>query len=193
MIQDSQAIKVGKYLTLADFCTCSQTYQRYQDKIFPLPQNSDSVKAIRDLNTFIIDPVINYFGNAGFKLTYGFCSADLKKYLNQKDPDTGIKNGRIDPSRDQHMAHELNTKGKYYCERLGAACDFFIIDLPSDELVEWILQAKLPFDSLYFYSKARPIHISYGFQHKRDLWTFTSLGVPTKKGITGWIELAKKI
>lgn len=193
MIQDSQAIKVGKYLTLADFCTCSQTFQRYQDKIFPMPQNPDSIKAIRDLNTFIIDPVIDYFGNARFKLTYGFCSADLKKYLNQKDPNTRVKNGRIDPSRDQHMAHELNTKGNYYCERLGAACDFFIIDLPSDELVEWILKAKLPFDSLYFYGKARPIHISYGSQHKRDIWTFTSSGVPTKKGITGWIELAKKI
>ncbi|AFZ36362.1 hypothetical protein Sta7437_2841 [Stanieria cyanosphaera PCC 7437] len=193
MIQDNQAINVGKYLTLADFCTCSQTYQRYQDKIVPIPQNPDSIKAICDLNKFIIDPVIDYFGKARFELTYGFCSADLKKYLNQKDSNTGIKNGRIDPSRDQHMAHELNTKGKYYCDRLGAACDFMIIDLPSDELVEWILQTKLPFDSLYFYGKARSIHISYGSQQKRDIWTFTCLGVPTKKGLTGWIKLAQKI
>jgi hypothetical protein len=59
--------------------------------------------------------------------------------------------------------------------------------------VEWILKTKLPFDSLYFYGKARPIHISYGSQHKRDLWTFTSSGVPTKQGLTEWIKLAKKI
>jgi hypothetical protein len=190
MVKD---LKLGKYLTLANFCTCSQTYQRYKDKISPFPQNPDSISAIDELNKFILDPVIDYFGKERFKLTYGFCSPDLKKYLNQKNPVTGIKNGRIAPSCDQHMAHELNTKGQYYCARLGAACDFLIIDFPSDDLVQWILKAQLPFDSLYFYGKERPIHISYGSQHKRDIWTFTNRGVPTKKGIEDWVELAEKI
>lgn len=186
-------IELGKYLTLVDFCTCSQTYQKYQDSIEPFPKNPDSISALVELNKCILDPIIDRFGLARFKLTYGFCSPDLKKYLNQKDSYTGIKNGRIDPSRDQHMAYELNTKGKYYCGRLGAACDFLIIDLPSDELVKWILTTKLPFDSLYFYGREKPIHISYGLEHKRAIWTFTTSGVPTKKGLTNWLQLARKI
>ena len=105
---------------------------------------------------------------------------------------TGQKNGRVAPHLDQHISHEINKNGTYYCKRLGAACDFLITDLPSTELVEWILQTKLPFDSLYFYSPHQPIHISYGQQHKRDIWTFNNSGIPTKKGIENWIKLAKQ-
>ena len=178
-----QAIKLGKYLTLEDFCTCAQTYKKYAHQIEPTPKNPETISALKALNQFIIDPIIDYFGRDKFKLTYGFCSPDLKRYLNKKDPVTGIKNGRIDPTRDQHMAHELKRNGHYYCERLGAACDFLIVGLGSDRLVEWILSRKLPFDSLYFYGTDRPIHISYGPQHKRDIWTFTATGQPTKKGL----------
>ena len=89
------------------------------------------------------------------------------------------------------MAHEVKRNGSYYCERLGAACYFLIINLATDQIVEWVLQARLPFDSLYFYGVDRPIHISYGPQHKPDIWTFTAKGQPTKKGIERWIELAK--
>ncbi|MEA5533524.1 hypothetical protein [Crocosphaera sp. XPORK-15E] len=184
---------LGKYLTLEDFCTCSQTYHKYSEKIAPYPKNEETITAFKQLNQIIIDPIIDNFGIDRFKLTYGFCSPDLKRYLNQKDPVTGIKNGRIDPARDQHMGHEINAKDNYYCNRLGAACDFCIINLNSDELVDWILTQKLPFDSLYFYGKYRPIHISYGEQHKRDIWTFTPTRQPTKKGINHWVELAKQI
>ncbi|WP_203457611.1 hypothetical protein [Gloeothece citriformis] len=184
-------MNLGKYLSLEDFCICTQTYQKYSDKINILPKNPATIEALKDLNQFILDPIIDYFGLANFKLTYGFCSPDLKKYLNQKDPVTGQKNGRIDPSRDQHMAHELNKNGKYYCERLGAACDFLILNFPSNHLVDWILQQKLPFDSLYFYGNDRPIHMSYGSQHKRDIWAFTPTGQPTKKGIESWVKLLK--
>jgi hypothetical protein len=86
------------------------------------------------------------------------------------------------------MAHEVNRNGQYYCDsrrdrfanRLGAACDFRILDLPSDALVDWIVAQGLPFDSLYFYGADRPIHISYGPQHKRDIWAFTAWGTPTR-------------
>ncbi len=135
--------------------------------------------------------MIDYFGIEKFCLTYGFCSQDLKRYLDKKDPVTGEKNGRISPEKDQHMVHEVKSNGKYYCERLGASCDFFIIDVPSDKVVDWILQTRLPFDSIYFYSMYRPIHISYGPQHKRDIWTFTILRQPTRKGIEKWVELTK--
>jgi hypothetical protein len=80
------------------------------------------------------------------------------------------------------MAHEVKRNGRYYCDRLGVACDFRILDLPSDALVDWIVAQGLPFDSLYFYGVSRPIHISYGPQQKRDIWAFTNRGVPTRKG-----------
>jgi hypothetical protein len=189
MEQISHNIQIGKYLTLADFCTCTHTYQRYADQINPYPNNlEETIPALQALCQSILDPIIDHFSKERFQLTYGFCSIDLKRFLAQKDPETGIKNGRVDPSRDQHMAHEKNRNGKYYCDRLGAACDFRIIGLESDRLVEWILEQQLPFDSLYYYGKDRPIHISYGSQRKRDIWAFTNTGQPTRKGIEGWIS-----
>jgi len=180
------SINLGKYLSLKTFCTCSQTYQKYKDKIDPYPRSSDSVTAIQALNTYILDPIIDHFGKENFKLTYGFCSADLKRFLNQKDPDTGIKNGRVDPSRDQHMAHEINRNGNYHCKRLGAACDFIILNIESDQVIDWIVSIPLPFDSLYYYGKTRPIHISYGPENKQAIWAFTEKGTPTRKGTEKW-------
>ena len=189
-----QSLKLGKYISLEEFCTCSKTYQKYANSIDPYPKNiEETIPALQALNQIIIDPIINQFGRENFKLTYGFCSPSLKRYLDKKDPQTGQKNGRIDPSRDQHIAHEINKNGKYYCSRLGAACDFLIISEDSDKVIDWLLQKQLPFDSIYFYGKTRPIHISYGPQNKRDIWTFTERGVPSKKGIEFWRELALKI
>jgi len=185
---------LGKYLTLQEFCTCTQTYRKYADQLDPYPENlEETVPAMEALCQHILDPVIDHFGREKFQLTYGFCSRDLKRFLAQKDPETGIKNGRVDPSRDQHMAHEKNRNGKYYCDRLGAACDFRIVGLESDRLVEWILEQQLPFDSLYYYEGDRPIHISYHPQYGRNIWTFTSGGVPTRKEIKGWVEKAKQL
>ena len=45
-------------------------------------------------------------------------------------------------------------------DRLGAACDFQIVDLERDRLLEWILKQQLPFDSLYYYGSDRQNHIS---------------------------------
>ncbi len=185
-------MQIGKYFTLEDFCICTTTYQKYAEKINCYPTNlKATVSALQALSQFILEPIIDYFGKDKFQLTYGFCSPDLKKYLSKKDPITGIKNGRVDPTRDQHMAYELKKNGKYYCERLGAACDFLIIGVESDRIVDWILRSHLPFDSIYYYGANRPIHISYGLQHKRDVWTFTTTGTPTKKGIEHWRKLAK--
>ncbi len=184
---------LGKYLTLQEFCTCTQTYRKYGNDINPYPQNlEETIPALEALCQHILDPVVDHFGRERFQLTYGFCSKDLKRLLSQKDLETGIKNGRVDPSRDQHMAHEVNRNGKYYCDRLGAACDFRILGVERDRLVEWILEQRSPFDSLYFYGRDRPIHISYGAQHKREVWAFTDKGTPTRRGIEDWIELSKK-
>ncbi|MGK7903474.1 MAG: hypothetical protein AB4352_19130 [Hormoscilla sp.] len=190
---EDESNKTGKYLTFAEFCLCTSTYQKYPDRINPFPQNpEETIPALQDLNKFIIDEAIEYFGREKFELTYGFCSRDLKKYLEKKDPVTGLKNGRVAPHLDQHMCHEVNKNGKSYCERLGAACDFYIKDVASSQVMEWILTEKLPFDSIYYYGENRPIHISYGPQHKRDIWTFTDAGKPTRKGIEHWVELAKE-
>ncbi|MDX2270997.1 MAG: hypothetical protein NW237_03480 [Cyanobacteriota bacterium] len=184
---------LGKYLTLTEFCTCTQTYRRLSTQIEPFPQNSESIKALTALAENILDPLIDHYGRDHFQLTYGFCSTDLKRFLALRDPVTGRKSGIVSPHLDQHMAHEINRNGKPYCERLGAAADFRILGFPSDQVVDWILAAKLPFDSLYFYGVERPIHISYGSQHKRDIWTFLQTGQPTRKGIQHWVELAKLI
>jgi hypothetical protein len=179
---------LGKYLSLEAFCTCTQTYRKYADQIDPYPQNlEETIPALTVLCQYILDPVIDYFGWERFELSYGFCSKDLKRFLARKDPVTGVKNGRVDPSRDQHMAHEVNGNGKYFCDRLGAACDFRIQDFESDQLVKWILEQQLPFDSIYFYGVDRPVHLSYGPQNRRNIWTFSATGVPTKKGIEKWI------
>jgi hypothetical protein len=179
-------IALGEYLSLDDFCQCSQTYQKYSQYIDPYPQQPQTIAALKDLNRYILDPIIHHFGRDTFQLTYGFCSPSLKRYLNQKDPKTGIKNGRIDPRRDQHMSYELNRHHKPFCDRGGAACDFLIQNCSSDRVVDWIIATQLPFDSLYFYGKMRPIHISYGPQHKRDIWAFTATQQPTRKGTEQW-------
>lgn len=188
MTETKRNIFLGKYLTLYEFCSCTKTYQKYADAIAPFPKNPESLDAIAALNTQIIDPIIERFGRAKFHLTYGFCSSDLKRYLARKDPLTGEKNGRVTPSLDQHMAMEKNRNGKYYCDRLGAACDFFIEDVGSDTIIDWILDRKLSFDSLYFYGEKRPFHIGHGPQQKRAIWAFTPTGQPTRKGIQHWLE-----
>ncbi|HEY9763518.1 MAG TPA: hypothetical protein V6D07_13385 [Trichocoleus sp.] len=179
--------RLGKYLTLKAFCTCTQTYQRFADQINPWPQQAESLQALKDLNQNVLDPLIDQFGWESFRLTYGFCSVELKRFLAQRDPATGEKYGRVDPSRDQHMAHEKNRNGRYYCSRLGAACDFFIEGVQCNYILDWILATKLPFDSLYYYGSARPLHISYGPEHKRALWTFTLAGTPTRRGLEQWL------
>jgi hypothetical protein len=175
--------ELGKYLTLEEFCTCTNTYRKYQNLIDPYPQNIKSIEAIKALCQFIIDPIVDYFGKESFQLTYGFCSPKLKSFLDKKDPITGKKNGRVAPNIDQHMAWEINSKGKYYCERLGAACDFQIINTSSSTVVKWIIDRDLPFDSLYYYGDDRPIHISYGSDRKKAIWAFLPTGQPTKKGL----------
>jgi hypothetical protein len=102
----------------------------------------------------VIDPVMDYFG--GIQLTYGFCSPELAKHIK----------GSIDPKRDQHAAFEVNTRGNLICERQGAACDFIVPDENMLEVAQWIV-ANTPFDRLYFYGNAKPLHVSYGEEHNR--------------------------
>ena len=167
-MEDLATIKLGNYLTLKEFCTCTNTFQKYSDNINPYPQNiEETLPVLSKLFENIIDPIIEHYGKDNFRLTYGFCSIDLKKYLAKKDPLTGEKNGRVAPQLDQHMALEVNSKNNYFCSRGGASCDFYIQNQPSDIVIDWIIEQALPFDSLYFYGSQKPIHISYGPEHKK--------------------------
>jgi hypothetical protein len=183
--------KLGQFLTLRDFCTCTNTYKRFADQIDPYPQNpEETIPSLAALCEHILDPIISEFGIARFKLTYGLCSPDLKKWLAKKDPVTGVKYGMTTPGGDQHMSHERNSKGGHFCARLGASCDFRILDFPSDDLITRIISRRLPFDAIYFYGPERPIHISHGPQNKRYICTFSNK-VPTLKGTEHWRKMLR--
>jgi hypothetical protein len=88
------------------------------------------------------------------------------------------------------MACETNSKDAYYCSRKGAACDLRFEGISSKKIVEFILQAKLPFDRLYFYGSDRPIHISYGPDHTRYICIFNGDSRIPRKAPVNWLELA---
>ena len=143
----------GQHFTYRDLLECGETWQRLQ--LANIPQQADTYNALQDLAVNIIDPVIDYFGMV--RLTYGFCSAALAKQIP----------AHIAPKLDQHACHELNRLGKPICSRLGAAVDFIVEDEDMLEVAEW-LATHTPFDRLYFYGADKPIHVSYGPEHKRE-------------------------
>ncbi|MCK6510988.1 hypothetical protein L6R29_13585 [Myxococcota bacterium] len=177
--------QLSRHLSLDDFCTCTQTYQRFQNRLNPYPTSEDSVVALQELAVYLLDPIIDHFSRDCFALTYGFCSKDLKKHI-EKDPFTGERNGRISPELDQHMAAERTKNGKFYCKRRGAACDFCVKGTDSRLVVDWILENELPFDRLYFYGDARPIHLSHGPEQSHYLCIFGEQGQPKKLSKAQW-------
>jgi hypothetical protein len=104
----------------------------------------------------VLDPLIDYFGM--IRLTYGFCSRELAKEIP----------GRIAPRLDQHAAYELNSRRQPLCPRLGAAVDFVVDDESMLEVAQWIV-ANTAFDRIYFYGDARPLHVSVGPEHSREI------------------------
>jgi DNA phosphorothioation-associated putative methyltransferase len=144
----------GRFLTYRQLIECGETQARTG---FPnLPQIPESYTALHDLAAHVLDPIIDYFGMV--RLTYGFCSPALAKEIS----------GRIDPKRDQHAAHERSRAGRPVCQRLGAAVDFLVEDENMLEVAQWVA-ANTPFDRLYFYGRDRPIHVSYGPNHDRQI------------------------
>ncbi len=143
----------GSNLTYRHLVECGETQQSLG--LANCPRQADSYNALYDLATYIIDPVIDYFGM--IKLTYGFCSHELGKHIKK----------RVAPKLDQHAAHELNSKKNLICPRLGAAMDFIVQDENMREVADWIA-GNTPFDRLYFYGEDRPIHVSYGPEQKGE-------------------------
>jgi DNA phosphorothioation-associated putative methyltransferase len=144
----------GKFLKYRDLIECGETQAK--TGLPNLPKEPDSYTALLELVINILDPVIEYFGM--IKLSFGFCSPALAKQIP----------GRIAPELDQHAAHEKKNNGKFVCERLGAACDFFIEDENMREVANWMFENTIC-DRIYFYGANRPIHISYATNPKRQL------------------------
>jgi DNA phosphorothioation-associated putative methyltransferase len=144
----------GHYLTYRDLIECGETQRTTQ--LANLPKEAETYTALYELAVNVLDPIIEYYGS--IKLTYGFCSPDLARSIS----------GRIAPDLDQHSAHEKNRRGKYICERLGAAADFLVEDENMREVVGWISE-NVPFDRIYFYGDNRPIHISYSGNPKGEI------------------------
>lgn len=142
----------GRYLTYRDLIECGETQAAM--RIPNLPKEPDSYTALFELARTILDPVIEYFGM--IRLTYGFCSTQLAREIP----------GRISPELDQHACHEVRRGGNPVCNRLGSAVDFLVQDEDMSEVADWII-GNLPFDRLYYYGRDRPIHVSYGPDHKR--------------------------
>lgn len=138
--------KCGRYLSFRDLIECGETQAK--SGLSNFPQDPESFNALFDLACQVLDPVIEYFGMV--ELTFGFCSAELARKVE----------GRIAPRLDQHAAHERTRQGRIICERLGAACDFVIVDEDMAEVVEWMI-ANVNFDRIYFYGRDRPVHVSY--------------------------------
>ena len=148
----------GVHLTFRDLVECGQTQSR--TGLPNLPKKFESYDALQCLAIHILDPIIDYYGS--IKLFYGFSSRELTKEIALKHAP------KIAPALDQHAAHELNSKGKLICDRLGASCDFIIEDEDMEEVMNWIRET-LPFDRMYFYGKESPIHVSYGPDNKREV------------------------
>jgi DNA phosphorothioation-associated putative methyltransferase len=146
--------KCGQFRTYRDLIECGETHAK--TGLPNLPTQADSYTALYELCVNLLDPVIDYFGS--IKLTYGFCSPELRKHIQ----------GRIAPELDQHAAHEKNRVGNLICPRLGAAVDFLVEDEDMLEVSEWV-RVNTPFDRMYCYGPDRPIHVSYGPQHNREV------------------------
>jgi hypothetical protein len=163
---------------LEELCTCSQTYSKYSHLINPYPENPESVRSLSHLQSSILVPIINKFGAENFKLSYGFCSKDLLKFLNREK-------SRICVKVDQHTAHEINSKGNYYCKKLGAACDFKIVGVDSTKIIGFL--KTLDFDSIYYYGKNKPIHVSWSQTPRRKAWEFTAENTPKPYSNYYWV------
>jgi DNA phosphorothioation-associated putative methyltransferase len=150
--------KCGRHLLFRDLIHCGEAWAK--TNLPNLPEQVETYNALTRLATLILDPVIDYFGE--ISLTYGFCSRELARHIP----------GRIAPALDQHASHELNTRGKPICTRLGAAVDFIVTDESMLEVAQWIVQ-NTPFDRLYFYGDDRPIHVSCGPDNKREIVIMT--------------------
>jgi hypothetical protein len=144
----------GANFKYRDLIECGETWEKL--RVDNIPKSPQTYSALCDLARHVLDPTIDYFGS--IKLTYGFAKPSLTKH---------IRRG-IAPALDQHASHELSPRGRAICSRGGAAVDFLVEYEDMGEVADWVA-ANTPFDRLYFYGSDRPLHVSYGPEHKREV------------------------
>ena len=115
------------------------------------PENQESTIALERLLLEILLPINRAIGKP--EITYGFTTFSLKKYIQKFSP------SGTSPDLDQHSAFERNSNDKQICSRGGAACDLFIKDVSSSDIVRYIVK-NLNYDRLYYYGDDRPLHVS---------------------------------
>lgn len=145
----------GANFTYRSLIECGETQRRLN--LENTPTRWQTYNAIHDLAVNILDPIIDYFG--GIRLTYGFCSHQLGKYITS----------RVAHHLDQHASFERNTNNKQICSRGGAACDFIVDDEDMGDVADWIIKF-LPYDRLYFYGSDKPLHVSYSEKGERKAY-----------------------
>lgn len=186
-------MKLGRHLSLQDFCECTQTYRAFADQVDPYPKESASLNALSLLASEVLDPIIDHYGRESFLLTYGFCSNELRRKLVSKNPATGKPFGRVAPKLDQHSALETVDGVSLFCARGGSAADFRIVGQDSRSVMDWIVTQALPFDRMYFYGSDRSIHISHGPEHSRYICGFSEKNLPERKSVRELVALAKEV
>lgn len=144
----------GRFLKYRDLIECGETVK--STGLSNIPRSPESYRSLRLLAENILDPVIDWYGS--IRLTYGFCSHPLSNLIKS----------RVAPRLDQHCCAEKNRRGRLICERQGAAADFFVDDEDMYEVLKWVAN-NTPFDRMYFYGSDRPLHVSFGPEHKREI------------------------
>ena len=147
-------LHVSAHFVLSDFVECGETQQR--ENTPNLPAIPESIAAIEQTAKLILDPVVEQFGS--IELTYGLATRALLAHIEK----------RIAPRYDQHAAHELNKGGRRLCNRDGFAVDLRSANTSSLLIAQFIVE-RLPFDRLYYYGSDRPVHVSYGPEHTKQV------------------------
>jgi hypothetical protein len=138
----------------------TQKHTRFQGD--NTPTNADSTVQLNLLISQLLNPLEKQFGE--LTITYGFTSFALLNYIKKNSP------SHMAPEIDQHASHELNSRDNRICKRDGAACDIYVSGYENRmHIIAQYIITELPFDRLYFYGKDRPIHFSFGPEHKRYL------------------------
>ncbi len=159
--------KCSEHFSWTQLIECGATFHRTKVNNWPLEENS--YRALSDLATHLLDPIVDKFGK--IEITYGFCSFELSKHITRQ----------VAHKIDQHAAMEKNSRGNLVCERGGAAVDFFMPRRTSLDVGKFVV-ANLPFDRLYYYGRNKPLHLSYGPEHSRAIVQM-NLSQVTKKRI----------
>jgi len=147
----------SKHFAFRDFVQCGETWEMCSDEVPNLPLRHETWRGIRGLACEVLDSVIDQFG--ALQLTYAFSSPALSKRIPS----------RICPSLDQHAGYEVHSgTGRTICGRGGQAVDIGVPCLASGVLVKWLFH-NTPFDRIYFYGSARPVHVSWSPNPSRQV------------------------